>query len=426
MTSTSRGAAAAACVLFAGVGQGSEVTLNDRAVQAVSSDAGQAAAARRHLREAGPRGLEALLETHAAGLSQPRSLDDAHERLHAAADAVAAQRHASSSGLYWYTDLEQAKSRARETGRPILSLRLLGRLDEELSCANSRFFRTVLYANREVSDVLRSRFVLHWSSERPAPRVTVDFGDGRRLETTLTGNSIHYVLDADGRPVDALPGLYGPRGFVQGLAQAEEGVKALAGRSGAERETRLRRYHRERFAALAQRWRTEVAMAGVDRVPSLEATLATPLAETAATRAASADRLALGKSVAERPILRSLMGASAVPVVVEDRLWTSLAPFHLETLDEGALRRLAEDGAEPSAVSALPYTMAEDTVRNEYRLHSRLHRWLSEPSTGPLDLDALNTRVYAELFLTPRADPWLGLVTPGVYTGLRPPTAAAR
>ena len=67
--------------------------------------------------------------------------------------------------------------------------------------------------------------------------------------------------------------------------------------------------------------------------------------------------------------------------------------------------------------------MAEDTVRNEYRLHSRLHRWLSESSIGTLDLEALNTRVYAELFLTPRTDPWLGLVNPGVYTGLTASTA---
>jgi hypothetical protein len=35
-----------------------------------------------------------------------------------------------------------------------------------------------------------------------------------------------------------------------------------------------------------------------------------------------------------------------------------------------------------------------------------------------LDLDALNARVYAELFLTPRNDPWLGLVSPGTYSAL--------
>jgi hypothetical protein len=33
-------------------------------------------------------------------------------------------------------------------------------------------------------------------------------------------------------------------------------------------------------------------------------------------------------------------------------------------------------------------------------------------------VDQLNERVYAELFLTPSSDPWLGLVTPDVYTAL--------
>ena len=34
------------------------------------------------------------------------------------------------------------------------------------------------------------------------------------------------------------------------------------------------------------------------------------------------------------------------------------------------------------------------------------------------DVDALNERVYAELFLTPRSDPWIGLVPSGVYSAL--------
>ena len=47
-----------------------------------------------------------------------------------------------TSQLYWYTDLEAAKAQAKRLGKPILSLRLLGKLTDEFSCANSRFFRT--------------------------------------------------------------------------------------------------------------------------------------------------------------------------------------------------------------------------------------------------------------------------------------------
>ena len=59
--------------------------------------------------------------------------------------------------------------------------------------------------------------------------------------------------------------------------------------------------------------------------------------------------------------------------------------------------------------------MALDTVRNEYLLHTRLHAWFAD---APPAWETLNQRVYAELFLTPRTDDWLGLYGPDTYTGL--------
>jgi hypothetical protein len=122
--------------------------------------------------------------------------------------------------LDWFTDLDAAIAVARRTRKPILSLRLLGRLDEELSCANSRFFRKSLYPDPEINRVLREQFVLHWESVRPVPIVTIDFGDGRRVVRTLTGNSAHLVLDSHGRAVDVLPGLFDRDTFLALLAQA--------------------------------------------------------------------------------------------------------------------------------------------------------------------------------------------------------------
>src|SRR5690348_10091626 len=52
-------------------------------------------------------------------------------RFNAAIDQVCRQRDCAWSGLYWYTDFEAARRAARATGRPILSLRLLGNLDQE-------------------------------------------------------------------------------------------------------------------------------------------------------------------------------------------------------------------------------------------------------------------------------------------------------
>jgi hypothetical protein len=118
--------------------------------------------------------------------------------------------------LYWFTDLDAALAEARRTKRPVLSLRLLGRLDEEHSCANSRLFRTMLYPEPRINRVLRDRYVLHWQSLRPVPKLTIDFGDGRAsVTTTIAGNSVHLILDGNGRPLDALPGMFSPDAFLQ-------------------------------------------------------------------------------------------------------------------------------------------------------------------------------------------------------------------
>src|SRR5512143_3895990 len=133
-----------------------------------------------HFRRMGPGGLDAYLRAHGASAAP-------------ALDAVCAQKDAHTSLLYWFTDLPAAIAEASRTRRPILSLRLLGRLDEELSCANSRFFRKLLYPQAQINQLLRDHFVLHWQSVRPVPRVTIDFGGGKRIEKTLTGNSCHVV-----------------------------------------------------------------------------------------------------------------------------------------------------------------------------------------------------------------------------------------
>src|SRR5215467_1687103 len=196
--------------------------------QSISPDASVAAAAQKHLRDAGPSGLGMLLERYAPQIAAHKAgapSDEQWKRIASALDKVGGQYDNYASQLYWYTDLEKAKAAAQASGRPILSLRLLGRLDEDLSCANSRFFRTTLYPSAEINELLRERYILHWESVRPAPRVTIDFGDGRKLERTITGNSIHYILDADGQVVDALPGLYGAPAFANELRLVTDAMR---------------------------------------------------------------------------------------------------------------------------------------------------------------------------------------------------------
>jgi hypothetical protein len=203
----------------------------------LSDDSELRRAAVARLRASGPDALRRLTRKrdqfllehalHAVAPSRADS-DTKLKRWNELIDEVGGQRYCSVSRLYWHTDMDQAQSEAQRAGKPILSLRLLGNLTDEFSCANSRFFRTTLYANADISRYLREHFVLHWQSVRPVPRITIDFGDGRKLERTITGNSIHYLLHSDGQPIDALPGLYGPASFLQWLERMKQAATTFA------------------------------------------------------------------------------------------------------------------------------------------------------------------------------------------------------
>ena len=169
-------------------------------IEAVSNDRNTAERAVSSLRRLGPAGLAAFCEVHARELADLRTqpslrlqTNSAAQRLSDTIDQIAGQRDAAWAELYWHTDFATALATARRENKPILTLRLLGKLTDELSCANSRFFRTTLYSDPAIADRLRQDFVLHWQSVRPVPKITIDFGDGRKLERTITGNSAHCL-----------------------------------------------------------------------------------------------------------------------------------------------------------------------------------------------------------------------------------------
>jgi hypothetical protein len=272
--------------------------------------------------------------------------------------------------------------------------------------------------------------VLHWQSVRAVPRITIDFGDGRKLERTLTGNSIHYVLDSEGRPVDALPGLYGPRAFLKQLALAEDAVvECNAAQTEQERHNALRRYHFARLGQLSTEWQADLAAARIKSAPSREPF--NPNGDTKPPTAEAAGQLAVAKALMERPVLRGL-SSSPGERFNEDAAWVSLAALHASDarLDENSVRLIRiknlglYGGSEPASRAALGRTVGElvgamaiDTVRNEYIFHTKIHEWFARASAD-FNLTLLNDRIYAELFLTPSSDPWLGLFPRDKYTGI--------
>ncbi len=403
--------------------------------QALSSDRAVASAAIAQLRSQGAAGLEAFLAAHQAELAvTPRPAAAFRTVL----DQLCQQRDCYASRLYWFTDWEQAKAAAQASGKPILSLRLLGRLDEDMSCANSRFFRVALYPNAAVAQYLRDRFILHWQSVRPVPKLTIDFGDGRKLERTLTGNSIHYVVTADGTPVDALPGLYGPQAFLRELRPAETVARQVTRLAPPARQTALQTYHRDRLTALQTAWATDLTRLGVAQrplpVPVLVAGSPSPDAPATPISALLAGEAALTKARVERPILSQTLppvSGTREPAVIEPAanqgtLWTGLGQLHradarLDAASQALMRSkhaaYQQPAAFQTALQGFEQWMATDTARNQYELRPQLHQWLSTAPTPPT-LEQLNQRVYTQLFLTPNSDPWLGLRPEDAYSAI--------
>jgi hypothetical protein len=158
-------------------------------------------------------------------------------------------------------------------------------------------------------------------------------------------------------------------------------------------------------------------------------------------RALRANALAAPKSQAETPLLRQTLLVADLPQQMEDlddATWQQIADLHAEDakLDDASERLIRAEA--PNAVEAgrrafgkrriedplarlvrkFQSSIALDTVRNEYVLHRQLHTWFAT-SELPTEVQSLNERVYAELFLTPSSDPWLGLMSPDTYSALR-------
>jgi hypothetical protein len=365
------------------------------------------------------------------------------DRLALEIDAVAGQRYAAISRLYWHTDLAAARDAARTLDRPILALRMLGRLDQDLSCANSRFFRTTLYANAEVSKFLRENFVLYWSSERPVPRVMIDYGDGRKLERTTTGNSAHYVLDDAGRVIDVLPGLYAPAVFQAELTKSARLAYRIRKLGDAARARALAEHHRRELEEASARLRSVAGTAFLRQRGRLLGRN-----DVDASAVARAQRATMSKMRVEVPDLDKIgIDAGAIPTsdlpqwgAIGQKVWgifAASAPAApqargaappppatvLDTQSRTLIAWLHNAGpikstrAELDAMLArLEQSIVADTAINELRLRPQLRNLLA--SSERLGFDKVNEWIYANVFQTPRSDTWLGLLPRTDFTGL--------
>jgi hypothetical protein len=145
------------------------------------------------------------------------------------------------------------------------------------------------------------------------------------LERTLTGNSIHYILNAEGRPIDALPGLYGPKAFVRQLEQAEKAVKESSKLTGTQQNNFLRQYYRDRLAAIQANWTADLAKLGISPPAGLA-----EIGNNVPTAAQAAPR-AISKMAVERPIINGVSrNQQALTTATDEKAWASIAELHAQ------------------------------------------------------------------------------------------------
>ena len=122
----------------------------------------------------------------------------------------------------------------------------------------------MLFSSSEVAQYINATFEPVWESVRPAPLVTIDFGNGNVVKRTLQGNIATYVCGSDGTVLDVLPGIYAPdvyRTQLQALAALAASLRPKPGtpapttedekrRAVANQTIQLRDYHTEQAKKL--------------------------------------------------------------------------------------------------------------------------------------------------------------------------------
>ena len=108
----------------------------------------------------------------------------------------------------------------------------------------------MLFSDPEVAQFIDATFEPVWVSVRPAPLVTIDFGNGHKVIRTFQGNVATYVCDAEGTVYDVLPGIYTPVPYRQQLKLLATLVNGLANVSADARKKQLREYHAKQAVAL--------------------------------------------------------------------------------------------------------------------------------------------------------------------------------
>ncbi len=245
----------------------------------------------------------------------------------------------------------------------------------------------MLLSDSKLRTLLQDKVVPAWEAVRPAPKVTIDFGDGKRLERTLKGNTVLYLCTPDGKVIDAFPAVYTASDF---LREVEPALVAF------DKQLEPAAWHKGQVAQVIDREHNRVMMA--------KAFVESPLLE------------ALGKQRR-----RGLANREAQPAQADgelalgyQNLVSKLSDMSEEPASAREMKRKVPKQIQNDPESLGRWVVEQDSAFSVKLLRPAVHMLLSlESSPTPA---SLRDRMFKEVLQVPLDDPYLGLgdlVVPG-------------
>jgi hypothetical protein len=215
-------------------------------------------------------------------------------------------------------------------------------------------------------------------------------------------------MTADGQITDLMPGMVTPATFADWLTSARTFTLEVAKRAPAQRKVAILAHLRAQLDTGISAWVLALRAIGIERTADLE-----DLA--AATSDEVLDALGRTSNARISPEAEALVGpmmGRGVTLLLEGVLAERAMPL--------AIGKSAGEAPMLRQLRPVEGYLARDDAKNRFELRARLLTLATSTAATFQDEAELTARIYAEVFLTPLDDPWMGLAPADVFTGLPP------
>ena len=278
----------------------------------------------------------------------------------------------------------------------------------------------MLLSNPQVVQLLNTQFVPYWESVRPVPKVTIDFGNGHKMQRTLMGNTVMYLCLPNAQVVDALPGVYTPEDFLRETNKTLTFLQQLSSAPEEERTfsrvaSTLAAWHRGQVeeALLRERQRITFSKSFVES-PLLNALGIPAVDRPQVAQKAVGERAGEGKAV--------LLPANTAPAMLKsasrERLVTAFQSLSSQMVDISKRAatvqqleqnlQIARKGTPPTPEQLGREVVRLDSRNNVNTMRPAVHVLLATYSTPPTPKSCRDI-LYKQLLHVPLDDPNLGL-----------------